>query len=173
MRSKIVNLLLFFILVALTFSGCSSITQNIDNVVTEIPNQTVIDDGNANNENALDKTDITNIEENGIYSKPEEVAEYIHIFGKLPKNYITKKEARELGWESSKGNLWDVTDKKSIGGDSFGNREGRLPKASGRKWYECDVNYNGGYRGGERIVFSNDGLIYYTDDHYETFKQLY
>lgn len=173
MRSKIVNLLLFFILVAFIFSGCGSITKSLDNAVTEIPNQTVVDDGNVNDENALDKTDKTNIEENNIYSKPEEVAEYIHIFGKLPKNYITKKEAMELGWESSKGNLWDVTDKKSIGGDSFGNREGRLPKASGRKWYECDVNYNGGYRGGERIVFSNDGLIYYTDNHYETFKQLY
>lgn len=173
MRSKIVNLLLFFILVAFIFSGCGSITKSLDNTETEVSNQTVIDNGNANNENALDKTDKTSIEEDGIYSKPEEVAEYIHIFGKLPKNYITKKEAMGLGWESSKGNLWDVTDKKSIGGDSFGNREGRLPKASGRKWYECDVNYNGGYRGGERIVFSNDGLIYYTDNHYETFTQLY
>lgn len=173
MRSKIVNLLLFFILVAFIFSGCGSLTKSLDNTETEVPNQTVIDNGNANNENALDKTDKISIEEDGIYSKPEEVAEYIHIFGKLPKNYITKKEAMGLGWESSKGNLWDVTDKKSIGGDSFGNREGRLPKASGRKWYECDVNYNGGYRGGERIVFSNDGLIYYTDNHYETFTQLY
>jgi hypothetical protein len=113
------------------------------------------------------------IAEDGSYSTPEEVAKYIHTYGKLPMNYITKKEAAALGWESSEGNLWEVTDKMSIGGDVFGNREGRLPKAGGRKWYECDVNYNGGYRGSERILYSNDGLIYYTGDHYETFTQLY
>jgi len=61
----------------------------------------------------------------------------------------------------------------SIGGDSFGNREGILPKKEGRKWFECDINYEGGYRGAERIVYSNDGLIYYTNDHYKTFVQLY
>jgi guanyl-specific ribonuclease Sa len=61
----------------------------------------------------------------------------------------------------------------SIGGDVFGNREGMLPKSDGRKWFECDINYSGGYRGAERIVYSNDGLIYYTNDHYKTFKQLY
>ena len=61
----------------------------------------------------------------------------------------------------------------SIGGDKFGNREGLLPKEDGRQYYECDVNYQGGYRGAERIVFSNDGLIFYTDDHYNSFTQLY
>ena len=61
----------------------------------------------------------------------------------------------------------------SIGGDTSGTREARLPTADGRKWYECDVNYEGGYRGAERLVYSNDGLIYYTDDHYETFVQFY
>jgi guanyl-specific ribonuclease Sa len=61
----------------------------------------------------------------------------------------------------------------SIGGDTFGNREGILPKEKGRKYYECDVNYEGGYRGGERIVYSNDGLIFYTEDHYKSFEQLY
>lgn len=61
----------------------------------------------------------------------------------------------------------------SIGGDRFGNREGLLPDAEGRKWYECDINFSGGFRGAERIVYSNDGLIYYTSDHYESFTQLY
>lgn len=79
----------------------------------------------------------------------------------------------DLGWESDKGNLWDVTDKGSIGGDSFGNREGLLPKANNRKYFECDINYNGGFRGAERIVYSNDGLIYYTKDHYKTFEKIY
>lgn len=117
--------------------------------------------------------DIGNSDENGTYTDPLSVAEYIHTYNKLPSNYITKKEASDLGWESEKGNLWEVTDKMSIGGDKFGNREGLLPKKEGRTYYECDVNYEGGYRGAERIVFSNDGLIFYTDDHYESFTQLY
>lgn len=113
------------------------------------------------------------VEKDGSYTTPEDVAEYIHTFGTLPKNFITKSEAKALGWDSSKGNLWDVANGKSIGGDYFGNYEGLLPKANGRKYTECDVNYSGGYRGSERIIFSNDGLIYYTNDHYQTFTQLY
>ncbi len=119
------------------------------------------------------KSPLEQVEEDGVYSTPELVAAYIHTFHKLPSNFITKKEAEQLGWVSSKGNLWDVTDEMSIGGDKFGNYEGLLPKKNGRQWYECDVNYYGGYRGDERIVYSDDGLIYYTDDHYESFTQLY
>ena len=91
----------------------------------------------------------------------------------MPNNFITKSEAKALGWDNKKGNLWDVAEGKSIGGDHFGNYEGLLPEEKGRKYTECDVNYNGGYRGSERIIFSNDGLIYYTNDHYKTFTQLY
>ena len=113
------------------------------------------------------------VEKDGSYTTPEDVADYIHTFGTLPKNFITKDEAKDLGWDNKKGNLWDVAEGKSIGGDYFGNYEGLLPKAKGRKYSECDVNYEGGYRGSERIIFSNDGLIYYTNDHYQTFTQLY
>lgn len=119
-----------------------------------------------------EQTTSNRIEKDREYSNPEEVAEYIHIYKELPKNYLTKKEAASLGWESQKGNLWDVTDQMSIGGDTFGNREGLLPKADGRQWYECDVNYVGGFRGQERLVYSNDGLIYYTKDHYKTFTEM-
>lgn len=107
------------------------------------------------------------------YSTKDEVAAYIHEFKDLPPNFITKKEAEKLGWDNSKGNLWKVTDEKSIGGDSFGNMEGLLPKASGRRYYECDINYKGSYRGAERIIYSSDGLIFYTKDHYKSFKKLY
>ena len=107
------------------------------------------------------------------YSDMDSVALYIHLYGELPPNYLTKDEAKDLGWVSSKGNLWDVTDHMSIGGDYFGNYEGLLPKASGRKYYECDIDYNGGTRGAKRIIYSNDGLVYYTDDHYESFTLLY
>ena len=111
------------------------------------------------------------IDANGEYTSKDDVALYIRTYGKLPKNFITKSQAESLGWES--GPLWDYAPGKSIGGDVFGNREGLLPKKSGRTWYECDIDYEGGSRGAKRIVFSSDGLIYYTDDHYESFTQLY
>lgn len=116
---------------------------------------------------------IEEIDKGGAYTNKEDVALYIHTYKELPKNYISKKEAMDLGWEASQGNLWDVTDKKSIGGDRFGNREGLLPKSPERNYFEADINYKGGFRGAERIVYSDDGLIYYSDDHYKTFTLLY
>lgn len=113
------------------------------------------------------------VSEEGSYTSKEDVSEYLHTYGHLPSNFITKKEAQALGWDSSAGNLDEVAPGKSIGGDRFGNYEGLLPEKSGRKYYECDINYSGGYRGGERIVYSSDGLIFYTEDHYRTFEQLY
>lgn len=107
------------------------------------------------------------------YSSKEEVAAYLHYFEELPINYLTKKEASALGWVAKEGNLWEVTDQMSIGGDVFGNREKLLPEKEGRKYYECDIDYNGGTRNAKRIVYSNDGLIYYTEDHYESFILLY
>ena len=115
----------------------------------------------------------TTLAKDGSYTSPDDVAEYLHFYGHLPDNFITKNEARDLGWDSQAGNLDEVAPGMSIGGDTFGNREGLLPKADGRKYYECDVNYEGGYRGEERIVYSSDGLIFYTDNHYESFEQLY
>ena len=113
------------------------------------------------------------VKENGEYTSPEEVALYIHLYNKLPGNFITKSRAEDLGWVNSKGNLDEVAPGKSIGGTRFGNYEGLLPEKDGRVYYECDVNYAGGFRGGERIVYSNDGLVFYTADHYESFTQLY
>ena len=112
------------------------------------------------------------VTEEGRYTSKMEVAAYLYRFGQLPSNYITKDEARDLGWVASKGNLWDVTDEMSIGGDRFGNFEGLLPDKKGRQYYECDIDYEGGRRGAKRIVFSNDGLIFYTDNHYESFERL-
>ena len=111
--------------------------------------------------------------EDGWYTEPQEVADYLHVYGHLPDNFITKNEAKKLGWDNQAGNLDEVAPDMSIGGDLFGNREGLLPEKDGRKYYECDVNYEGGYRNGERIIYSNDGLIFYTADHYKSFEQLY
>jgi len=102
----------------------------------------------------------------------KEVADYIRSHGTLPDNFITKKEAERLGWVPSEGNLGKVAPGKSIGGDRFGNREGLLPKEKNRIWYEADINYEGGPRGADRIVFSNDGLIYMTTDHYRSFTDI-
>ena len=113
------------------------------------------------------------IDEDGQYTSKEDVALYIHTYGRLPSNFITKSQAQDAGWNSKKGNLDKVLPGMSIGGDRFGNREGILPKASSRKYYECDIDYTGGHRSGKRIVFSDDGLIFYTDDHYKSFTQLY
>lgn len=112
------------------------------------------------------------IDEDGWYYSKEDVALYIYTYGKLPDNFITKNEARELGWEG--GSVERYKDGAAIGGDKFGNYEGLLPKKNGRKYYECDIDTNGkSSRGAKRIIFSNDGLIYYTDDHYESFTLLY
>lgn len=108
------------------------------------------------------------IDRNGQYKDKEHVAQYIYQFKTLPSNYITKNQAKKLGWQS-KGTLDKVAPGKSIGGDRYGDYEGKLPKANGRKWTECDIDYVKGGRNAKRIVFSNDGLIYYTGDHYKTF----
>jgi len=113
------------------------------------------------------------IDEDGWYTSKDEVALYIHEYGRLPGNYLTKSEARKAGWVPSKGNLAKVCPGMSIGGDTFYNDEGELPDARGRSYRECDIDYVSGKRGAKRIVFSNDGLIFYTDDHYRTFEQLY
>ena len=108
----------------------------------------------------------------GSYTTRDAVAQYLHYYGELPSNFITKKEARALGW--SGGGLEDYAPGKSIGGDRFGNYEGLLPDAPGREYHECDIDPMGASsRGAKRIVYSNDGLIYYTDDHYESFTLLY
>ena len=112
------------------------------------------------------------IDEDGWYYSKEDVALYIYTYGKLLENFITKNEARDLGWEG--GSVERYKEGAAIGGDKFGNYEGLLPKKSGRKYYECDIDTNGkSSRGAKRIIFSNDGLIYYTDDHYESFELLY
>lgn len=112
------------------------------------------------------------LSEDGIYTSRDEVALYISVYGRLPSNFITQKEAKALGWEG--GSLEDYAPDKCIGGSRFGNYEGLLPEKEGRVYTECDIDTLGAdRRGAKRIVFSNDGLIYYTEDHYESFELLY
>ena len=116
-----------------------------------------------------DDSDIQVVED-GEYCTVDEVAAYIKEFHKLPSNYITKDEARSLGWRG--GPLKDYAPGKSIGGDVFTNRQHVLPD-SDHDYIECDINANGTARGAERIVFNTgDFRVYYTSDHYNTFKEV-
>lgn len=98
---------------------------------------------------------------------------YLFIFHHLPDNYVTKGEAKFQGWRKKKGNLWDVLPGAIIGGDIYRNIDGRLPDSPGRIWYEADFDYNGGFRNDNRIIYSNDGLVFVTFDHYLTFSEIY
>ena len=115
-------------------------------------------------------TAVAELDPNGSYTTKEDVALYIHLYGCLPDNFITKDEARDLGWEG--GSLEPYAPGMCIGGDYFGNYEGLPPED--RDYTECDIDTLGANsRGPKRIVFSDDGLIYYTGDHYESFELLY
>ncbi len=112
------------------------------------------------------------VRESGEYTHKEEVALYLHAFNHLPSNFITKAEAKKLGW--SGGGLEKYKQGGAIGGDSYSNYEKTLPTKKGRQYYECDIDtVRASKRGAKRLVYSNDGLIYYTDDHYESFTLLY
>lgn len=112
------------------------------------------------------------IEKDGVYTTKEDVALYIHTFARLPKNYISKDLASAMGWRG--GGLEDYAPGRTIGGNIFGNHEGILPKSYKRVYRECDIDTLGmDSRGSKRIVYSSDGFIYYTEDHYETFELLY
>ena len=169
MMKRWLSLLLVLMLSGvMLLSGCSELGIEADDLIAI--------GGALLNEYALDQEilpadDGTTLREDGQYSSKSEVGLYLYLYGKLPSNFITKKEAQNLGWVSKEGNLWEVAPGMSIGGDKFGNYEGILPE--GKKYYECDIDYQGGFRGEKRIVYSTDGYIYYTEDHYESFEQLY
>ena len=163
MKRKLTALLLLLALL-LSLTACGDAAQTIDTVQQAA--QTVQEIAAAQEE------ETPAIEEDGTYTTKEDVARYIHTYGHLPENFITKKQAQALGWEG--GSLEPYAPGKCIGGSRFGNYEGTLPEKDGRTYTECDIDTLGAEkRGGKRIVFSNDGLVYYTEDHYETFELLY
>ena len=170
MKAKIKYLLLTFVLMISVLAGCSAPVDDMESEDVQYEQSEEYAEGNDEDQ---EDTEEAYIDEDGTYTSKEDVAAYIYEFGHLPDNFITKKEAKALGWVSKEGNLAEVAPGMSIGGDYFGNYEGLLPEEDGRDYYECDIDSDGGYRGAKRIVFSNDGLIYYTEDHYESFELLY
>ena len=182
---------LFMVALSLfTFSGCDmdtetalSLTEAVLSAVLEEDESSYSHTGSASDPYDLSDSDPlpfepddnyyeTLVEEDGWYDDVETVAAYLIAYEELPDNYLTKKEAETLGWVSKEGNLWDVAEGMSIGGDYFGNYEGLLPEG---KYRECDIDYDGGYRGEERLIYTTQGdlYIYYTDDHYESFELIY
>ena len=164
-----------FLSLALLFSVLSGCTAALPDVpaVTAAPAESAVSVSEAPvAPDAPDALSPAPLSEDGTYTAAEDVALYLHLYGHLPENFTTKKDARALGW--SGGGLDGYADGKCIGGDRFGNYEGLLPDAPGREYRECDIGtLHAASRGAKRLVYSNDGLIYYTEDHYESFTLLY
>ncbi|MBQ7246921.1 MAG: ribonuclease [Lachnospiraceae bacterium] len=135
-----------------------------------VPDQSLESEERTPGSDPSSETEAPGIDEDGVFDSKEDVALYLHIYGHLPHNYITKSEARKLGW--SGGSVERYVEDGVIGGDRFGNYEKKLPE--GRSYRECDIDTLGSSsRGAKRIIYSDDGYIYYTGDHYETFELLY
>lgn len=163
--TRLTGALLALLLVFSVLSGCGG-------AAPDVPSSTAAPAADAVSPGESDKSSPAALDEGGEYTSAEDVALYLHLYAHLPQNFITKKDARALGWNS--GGLDDYADGKCIGGDRFGNYEGLLPDAPGREYHECDIDtLHAASRGAKRIVYSNDGLIYYTEDHYESFILLY
>ncbi len=188
MKRMLSLLLILAVLLSLTAcaSGKPEILDDTDIEILHIDEkeETIVEDDDwddddaqqpeSNPEQQIPQGQITEpeISEDGVYTQRDEVALYIHTYGHLPANYITKKQAQALGWEG--GKLEPYAPGKSIGGYYYGNYERQLPKKKVMKYYECDIDTQGKKsRGAKRIVYSTDGLIYYTGDHYESFELLY
>ena len=121
---------------------------------------------------AAEKKSAGNDQNIDILTEEKKVTDYLKENGELPDYYITKKEAQREGWVAKEGNLCDVLPGRAIGGDIFTNREKTLPVKKGRIWYEADINYDCGRRNARRVVYSNDGLIFVTHDHYKNFEEI-
>lgn len=174
--------MLMLLLMTISLWGCGSIPEEMQQVVTDTVTdylESEITEAPSSEERGQGPFTPTptqeptpEIDESGWYYSAEDVGLFLHVYGRLPDNFITKEEAGELGWTG--GSVEKFKPGFAIGGSKFGNREGLLPKAEGRQYYECDIDTDGGKsRGAKRIVYSNDGLIFYTEDHYESFTQLY
>ncbi|MDQ7916996.1 ribonuclease domain-containing protein [Mesonia sp. MT50] len=167
-KSRLKKILPYVVLVLLAITGIRSYFQENKDEQGPIPAESV---QNGNLEDHKDSSSNTNSSAIVQLTKANTVIAYVKKYERLPKYYLTKNEAKKRGWQPHKGNLCEVLPGKAIGGDYFGNREGRLPNRKGRKYYEADINYDCGGRNANRLVYSNDGLIFTTKDHYKTFQK--
>ena len=179
--TKLIALLLIILLVATGLAACKKkapqetqvpeepqATEETEEAEEEAPDEPQETEKTEEAEEAEPEEEL--LDEAGYYYTKDEVALYIHTYGHLPDNYMTKKEAKKLGW--SGGSLENYAPDMVIGGDRYGNYEGNLP--DGKNYTECDIDtHRKKKRGAKRIVFSDDGYVYYTEDHYDSFELLY
>lgn len=166
MRSKTIRRVLF--IAFFIFAGVGLLRMKEESAEHKIPSQEARLLKNKTESPASSDSEIADI-----YSltAEKEVIAYLRKHNRLPDYYISKKEARESGWLPDRGNLCEVLPGKAIGGDNFANREKLLPEKKDRSYYEADINYNCGRRGAERLVYSSDGLIFITKNHYKSFEK--
>ena len=169
MNKNNVKLVLFFIIGMLSAFLVMYLINNYriekKNQNSEVVENSIIksEKSNSDEENSFDENSIQDL------TNEVKVINYVKANHELPDYYITKSEARKQGWVASEGNLCDVLPGKAIGGDKFSNREKTLP--SGKQYFEADVNYNCGNRNADRIVFTKDGDVYLTKNHYKSFDK--
>ena len=168
--TRLTGALLALLLVFFVLSGCGGAAPDVPSCTAApaadaVPAADAPSDAEADavSPGESDNSSPAALDEGGKYTSAEDVALYLHLYNHLPQNFITKKDARALGWNGG-----------GLDGDRFGNYEGLLPDAPGREYHECDIDtLHAASRGAKRIVYSSDGLIYYTEDHYESFILLY
>jgi hypothetical protein len=152
---------LFFACLGLLFG--MSVMYIYNNFIAEKKTQPTISQLSNNSDYFEDASEIT------IITESRSIIEYVKKNHKLPKFYVTKNEAKRQGWDPAKGNLCEVLPGKAIGGDHFSNREKKLP--IGVQYFEADVNYTCGNRNSHRIVYTKNGEVYLTQDHYRSFEK--
>ena len=96
---------------------------------------------------------------------------HIKNVNKLPDNYITKEELKSFHWKRGKAPS-NYAPGKIVGGNIYKNDDLHLPHEMKRIWYEADINYVQGKRNSQRLVYSDDGLIFVTYNHYQTFYEI-
>ncbi|KIA88232.1 ribonuclease domain-containing protein [Kaistella jeonii] len=173
MNKQNIKLGLFFIIGLLTaflvmyfFQNYQLEKKNDATSNTEVTSNNKDGNGNSADVNASPSKNTESIDE---LTNEKKVINYVKATRRLPDYYVTKSEAKKSGWVPSKGNLCDVLPGKAIGGDRFSNREKNLP--GNEQYYEADVNYNCGNRNADRIVFTVNGDIFLTKDHYKSFQK--
>lgn len=167
MKKRIIAVLAAVVLALSMMTGCGSTLQYSFVDDSSVQEAESVETGSVEAESRV-------INPEGSYTTKEDVALYLETYDQLPENFITKKEAKAMGW--SGGSLEDYAPGYCIGGDRFGNYEGNLPK--NEEYHECDINTLGANsRGAERLVYAGEEgdvtAIYYTADHYNTFEQIY
>ena len=165
-RNKLVTLFVLLLAAALVLSSC---TASALETAKKNKNKTTATPVVTETPTAVPEVTATP----GPMDEAQKLADYIFEYGKLPENFITKKEAQARGWQDQYRYVGDIEPGLCIGGDYFGNYERKLPVVKGRKYYEADCFYQGGPRNEYRIIYSTDGHVWFTGDHYETFIELF